>query len=215
AGVEGWFAQFDAPGLLERYPLVAVQGGLIHVLRGRPADAERWLSIAEARDGSTLRPPIAAVRATMGVDGAEQMIADAETALGDLPPDSLFRPSASIALGIGRLLLGENERADAALAGAVAEAERLGATDTKMMALTERSLIAAARADHSSAEMLAVEARELAERSQLDTYATSSMTLAVAARTALRHGRWDEARALLAKVHGLRERLKRTLLPWL
>jgi LuxR family maltose regulon positive regulatory protein len=143
------------------------------------------------------------------------MIADAETALGDLPPGSLFGPSALIALGIGRLLLGENERADADLAGAAAEAERFGATDTQIMALTERSLIAAARADHSAAEMLAGEARNLAERSQLDTYATSSMTLAVAARTALRHGRWDESRALLATVHGLHERLMRTPLPWL
>src|SRR5262249_38179448 len=60
-----------------------------------------------------------------------------------------------------------------------------------------------------------VEGRELAERSQLDAYATSAMTLAVSARTSLRHGRWDEARALLAKVQGLNERLKRTPLPWL
>jgi LuxR family maltose regulon positive regulatory protein len=41
------------------------------------------------------------------------------------------------------------------------------------------------------------------------------MALAVAARTSLRHGRWDEARALLGKVQLLRERLTHILMPWL
>jgi LuxR family maltose regulon positive regulatory protein len=216
ASVEAWFAQFDKPGLLERYPMVAVRGSLIHALRGRPTDADRWLGAADDRQGaSQLGPEIAAVRATMGADGAETMIADAQTALGALEPDSRFRPFASAALGIGSLLLGQHERADEALATAAVEAERLGATDMQIVALTQRSLVAAALGDHAAAETLAVDARELAERSQLDAYATSAMTLAVAARTSLRHGRWDEARALLAKVQGLNERLKRTPLPWL
>jgi LuxR family transcriptional regulator, maltose regulon positive regulatory protein len=216
ATVEGWFAQFDDRELLERYPVVAVQGSLFYALRGRPADAEEWLTIAEEGHGdSTLRPAIAAVRATMGMDGAERMVAEAEKALAGLAQDSLFRPSASIALGVGRLLLGQNEQAEAALADAADEADRLGATDIRIVALTESSLMATGRSDHSDAEILASEARELAERSQLEAYPTSAMTLAVAARTSLRHGRWDEARALLGKVHGLHERLGRTPLPWL
>jgi LuxR family maltose regulon positive regulatory protein len=162
-----------------------------------------------------LQPWIAAVRATMGKDGVYQMIADAESALAGLPRDSQFRPSALIALGIGSMLLGQNGRADGVLATAASEAERLGATDTRIVAVTERSLIAAARADQSAAETFAVEARELTEEGHLEGYATSSMALAVAARTSLRHGRWDEARALLGKVQLLRERLTRILMPWL
>ena len=142
-------------------------------------------------------------------------LADAESALSGLARDSQFRPSALVALGMGYVLLGQNDRGDTIFASAVVEAERLGATDTRMVAISERSLIAAARADHSAADTLAGEARQLAEDGHLDGYATSSMAIATAARAALRHGRWDEARALLAKARGLRLGLTDTVLPWL
>jgi LuxR family maltose regulon positive regulatory protein len=116
---------------------------------------------------------------------------------------------------MGYALLGQNERADAIFATAASEAERLGATDMQVVAMSERSLIAAARADHVAAETLAVEALELAERSHLDGYPTSSTALAAAARTALRQCRWDEARALLAKMGTLRSGLDQAFLPWL
>jgi LuxR family maltose regulon positive regulatory protein len=223
ATVERWIAGFDDPELLERYPDVALQGSFIHALRGRTDAAERWLLIAEAArfrgklaDGSTsLQPWIATVRATIGKDGVYQMIADAESALSGLPRDSQFRPCALIALGMGYVLLGQNHRADAIFALTVAEAERLGATVPRIVAISERSLIAAARADHSASETLAAEARELAEQSHLDGYATSSMAMTEAARASLRHGSWDEARALLAKARQLRPGLTHTLLPWL
>jgi LuxR family maltose regulon positive regulatory protein len=151
----------------------------------------------------------------MGRDGVRQMIVDAESALAGLPRNSHFRPTAMIALAIGSLLLGQDDHADEVFAAAAAEAERLGATDTRIVAVTERSLIAAARADHTAAETFATEARELAEEGHLEAYATTSMAFAVAARACLRHGRWDEARDLLAQVQALRERLVRTRLPWL
>jgi LuxR family maltose regulon positive regulatory protein len=221
--VDRWLAGFENPALLERYPELALQGSLIHALRGRVDEADSWLKIAEAgrskRKGAagarSLQPWLATVRATLGKDGVHQMTADAESALSDLPYDSCFRPSALVALGIGYALLGQNERADAIFATAASEAERLGATDMQVVAISERSLIAAARADHCAAETLAVEALELAERSHLDGYPTSSMALAAAARTALRQCRWDEARGLLAKMGTLRSGLDQAFLPWL
>ena len=47
AEVEGWLERFDDESQLERYPAVAVLGGWIHALGGRPAAAERWLAAAE------------------------------------------------------------------------------------------------------------------------------------------------------------------------
>ena len=46
--VERWLARFADQELLERYPELALQGSLIHALRGRIEEADRWLKIAEA-----------------------------------------------------------------------------------------------------------------------------------------------------------------------
>jgi LuxR family transcriptional regulator, maltose regulon positive regulatory protein len=219
ATVERWLTGFDDVSLLERYPHVALQGSFIHVLRGRTEQAQRWLGIVERQAAgpgrSSLQPGIAAVRATMGLDGVYQMIADAESALSGLQRDHQFRPSALTALGIGYALLGQDRRADAILASAGDEAERLGATDTRVVAISERSLLAAADSDQPAAESLALEARELVEQGRLDFYPTSSMAIAASARAELRHGRWEEARALLDKSRELRSGLTHAFLPWL
>ena len=114
---------------------------------------------------------------------------------------------------MGYALLGQNDRADAIFTTATSEAERLGATDMQIVAMGERSLLAAARADHTAAEALALDALELAERSHLDGYPTSSIALAAAARAALRQCRWDDARALLAKAGKVRSGLPQRFLP--
>jgi LuxR family maltose regulon positive regulatory protein len=223
ATVDRWLARFDDAKVLERYPELALQGSLIHALRGRIDDADRWLTSGEAgrnkqkRAAGSLSPQpwIAAVRATMGTNGVNQMIADAESALGGLPYDSRFRPSALVALGTGLALFGQTDRADAIFTIATSEAERLGATDMQIAAMGERSLLAAARGDQTAAEALAREALELAERSHLVGYATSSIALAAAARAALRQCRWDDARALLDKVAKVRSDLPQRFLPWL
>ena len=221
--VERWLARFDDQALLERYPAVALQGGWVHALGGRPAEAERWLHAAEhgeftgtLPDGCTsLGPWIAVLRAALCRDGVYQMLSDAETGLAGLPRNSLLRPAALLMLGSAHVLLGENERGDAFLSAAAGEAERLGATDTRMVALSERSLIAAARDDPATAEALALEAQELVDHQHLDEYVTSAIALAVAARAALRHGRWDQARAHLAEAERLQPLLSRALFPWL
>jgi LuxR family maltose regulon positive regulatory protein len=84
-----------------------------------------------------------------------------------------------------------------------------------MVAISERSLIASARDDPASAEALALQARELIDHRHLDDYVTSAIGLAVAARAALRHGRWDEARAHLAGTERLRRTMTQALFPWL
>jgi LuxR family maltose regulon positive regulatory protein len=221
--VERWLSHFEDPALLERYPSVALQGGWVHALSGRSAEAERWLDAAERGtftgtlpDGCTsLQPWIAVLRAALCRNGVYQMVADAETGLAGLPTDSLLRPAALLLLGSAHVLLGENDRGDTFLKSAADEAGRLGARDTRMVAISERSLIASARDEPAAAQALALEAQELVDHAHADEYVTSAIALAVAARAELRHGRWDQARAHLAEAERVRPLLAQGLFPWL
>jgi LuxR family maltose regulon positive regulatory protein len=222
AAVESWLARFDDRALLLRHPTVALQGSWIHAMRGRADEAERWLEIAEttvrshprARGSAVERCWISVVRATLCHDGVFQMISDAECALAGIRNDDPLRPSALLALGAGYLLLGQSGRADAILAEAAAEAARLGATETEVVALGERSIIAGGRQDAASAETLALQAQCLAGEAGLDGYASTAIALAAGARAALRHGRWDDARADLDKVAAGPASAEGRLLPW-
>jgi LuxR family maltose regulon positive regulatory protein len=221
--IEGWLARFDDPTLLRRYPGVALQGSWVYALRGRPAEAKRWLELAESGtfrgrlpDGSSsLQAWIAVVRAAMCGDGVYQMIVDAESALSLLPRDSQMRPSALVTLGVAYMLLDQAERADGILATAASEAARLGATDTQVVAISERSVIASNRGAVEDAESFALEAQALLAEHHLATYPTSALALASSARVALRHGRWDDARARLSEAEELRPLLRRSGFPWL
>jgi LuxR family maltose regulon positive regulatory protein len=219
--IEGWLDHFPGDDRLSRYPAVGMLGSWIHALRGRPAAAD-WLRASEhgadtgpLPDGSTsARPWIAVLRSGLCRDGIEQMRTDAEDALIDLPRDSRLRPAALTMHGAAHVLLGDAAQGDLILALAADEATRVGATDTRVIALSERSLLASARGDQAAAYALAFEARGLVADSHLDDYPTTALELALCARGHLRQGRWDEARTDLANAH----RLSRSLLdalPWL
>jgi LuxR family transcriptional regulator, maltose regulon positive regulatory protein len=223
ASVERWLSHFDEPALLERYPGVALQGAWVHAAGGRSAKANSWLQAAEAGtftgilpDGCTsLRPWIAVLRAALCRDGVQQMGEDAEAGLAGLPSGSLMRPTALLLLGSSRVLLGEGDGGDDALSAAAEEAEGAGVSETRMVALSERSLLATARDDPAAAEALALEAQQLVDHGHVDEYVSSAIALAVAARAALRHGRWKEAQAHLAEAERVRPLLRRGVFPWL
>jgi LuxR family transcriptional regulator, maltose regulon positive regulatory protein len=220
--IEGWLDHFSDDVQLARYPGVAAFGGWVHALRGRASEAERWVLAAESDaaagpmpDGSSsARPATLVIRATMCRDGVERMLSDAQAALVELPADSQWRPWALVMHGAAHVLLGDDERGDVILAEAVDESTRLGFTGVRIVALSERSLVAAARGDVSEADALAFEAHELTASGRLDGYPTVAVGLAACARARLRHGRWDQARTDLANAR----RLSRSLtdaLPWL
>jgi LuxR family maltose regulon positive regulatory protein len=216
--VERWLARFDDPALLVRYPTVALQGSWIHAMRGRSTKSSQWLERAELalRDGKATagqRAWLTTIRAALCNDGVYQMIADAERALAG-SRDATVRPAALMVLGAGYMLLGQHERADAIFADAATEAERVGATDTQVVAIGERSLIAAARNDKSAAERLAHDAQELVNKGRLDGYGTTALALAASARAALRIGHWEDARAALDTVRDSVPTLGRGALPW-
>jgi LuxR family maltose regulon positive regulatory protein len=223
ATVEAWLARFDDTAILDRFPALGVQGAWIHALRGRMTEAERWLEAAENAtvDGSlpdgraSLGPWIAVLRAAMCRDGVEQMLADAETARGELPAESLARPFALLVLGAAYMMLGQTARADGIFAEAAEQSRRLGAADTRVVAISERSLIAFERGDMTGAQGLAAEAHELVARSNLEGYATSALALAASARALLRRGNWAEAKARLAQAADVGLGSARLAFPWL
>ena len=219
--VERWLERFDDPTLLARYPAVALKGSLIHALRGHREDAERWLDVAETSIlGQASRPTAAQrawlmlIRAALGRDGVYQMIADAESSLTDIGRDEPARAFALMVLAAGYMLLGQDERADALFAEAAQEADRLGATDTRVVAMGERSLLAAAHDDLPAAHRLARDAEQLAEEAHLNGYGTTAIAVAASARTSLRHGDWVAARAELGKLGGLMPSVREGLFPW-
>jgi LuxR family transcriptional regulator, maltose regulon positive regulatory protein len=220
--LERWLKRFESAGLLERYPAVALHGCRIHVLRGRAEEAERWLDAAKRGtftgvlpDGSSsIRPWISVLRAWLCRAGAKQMLADAKAALAELPEASNWRPSALLAQGSALMLLGRDEQAAEVLDSAAACAEALGSTETHVVALGERALLAAEQEDHVLADALSREAKRLVTTCGVEGHAARAVEHSTTARMMLRHGRWNEARAALTAAQGLIPFLT-VAIPWL
>ena len=128
--VETWIGWFEERGL-NRYPAIALLGARVHMLRGRTAEAERWLAEAERSsvkatlpDGSrSLESWLAVLHALSCREGLERMQADAETALRKLAPGSFWRPTALLVSGMARVLAGEEEAGEIIVTEAAEAAE--------------------------------------------------------------------------------------------
>ena len=206
ATVERWLNWFDQRGAVERFPTLAVQGAVISALRGRPADAERWATAASRgshegalSDGTPIRAWVDMMHATMCSDGPEQMLLDASRSLGSLPESSVWRSAVTVLIGVARFLTGDLAAADESLERGARLAADEGLTDTEIVALSHRSVIAHRRGDESRAAGYARLAHTLMRLQRLDGYATMGLTYAVAARSALREGDDGGARTLLAQ----------------
>ncbi|TML74240.1 MAG: hypothetical protein E6G13_01200 [Actinobacteria bacterium] len=217
ATLEQWLERFDMANV-ERYPDLAAHGSRIHALRGRAAEAERWLEAAErgvkSRDAAALRPKLAVVSAALCRRGARQMLLEANAGLSRLRRGNGWYPTALLVRGFAAMLLNADEKADSALRDAALEAAALGSSEMRMIATGERSLIARRRGDDREADELSAEASAIARLSDLEDYPTFAIALAASAHTSLRHGRWAEARELLATAD-IRKRWLTEALPWL
>ena len=206
---------------LEDRPSLAAFAARLHAQHGDAQEAERLLDLATSgaaprargRDGA-VDPRILLVRAAVCADGVESMLAGAQSALDELPVDDRWRPYGLLLQGSACALLGEVERADAILGRAVHEAERLGSTETRVVALTERSLLAAAGGRRPEADRLLALAVAAMDAARLTTYPTCALTLAASARSHLLHGRALEAESSLAAARRLTAGLTHAL-PWL
>ena len=221
--VETWIGWFEERGL-KRYPAIALLGARVHMLRGRTAEAERWLAEAERSsvkatlpDGSrSLESWLAVLHALSCRDGLERMQADAETALRKLAPGSFWRPTALLVAGLARVLAGEDEAGEIIVTEAAEAAEAFpdgSAVPTLVAALAEGALLALDRGDEARFEELADRSAELVEGHGLEPDVRSAIAFAASARRRLRCGRLDEARADLERAAALREQLSPAV-PW-
>ncbi len=221
AELDSWLDGFDDPVRLEQFPVVAALGSWVHALSGRTDQAELWLEAAEqgsfkgvlSDDTCSLAPWTALLRAALCRDGVDQMLVDAETACEGLARRSQWRPTALLLRGVAHLLLGEDERAEVLFAEADKAAAIVGATETRRLALAERSVLAIAVGDFARGEDLADAARSLAAEGSGSRAVSDALQLAALARAELRHGTWDEARFHVAEAERLAPALSDAL-PW-
>jgi LuxR family transcriptional regulator, maltose regulon positive regulatory protein len=100
------------------------------------------------------------------------------------------------------------------LASAAACAASHGSTETQVVALSERSLLAAKRGDHDKAEELAQEANRLVATTGVQGAPARAVEAATNAQALLHRGRWHEARASLTAAQDLLPYLT-IAIPWL
>ena len=213
-----WFGDDELP----HYPALAVYGAWIRALTGRPAEAERWLALAEGAtstiplsDGSaTIEPWVATLRAYMMRDGVEQALADANLALDQLPPGSGWIPVALLARGVAHALLGATDRARDDLTASVEQGLAVGAVEDVYVAQAQLALLAAEQGAWGEAGQRARAAQALVDEAGLGDYATSALAHVATARVALHEARQEDARAALTRAHRLRPLLDHGL-PWL
>ena len=213
-----WFQWFEDQGLIERYPLIAMQGAFLQVLAGQPEDIERWAAAAERGLAARMlarsiaaEPWMALLRALLCRDGVDEMRADAEAAVAGLARGSPWWATALLLEGVADVLAGQTDRADPILAHAAEVATHIGALPTAAAALAHRALLAIERHDWMQAETLIEGALTIARVGQLNDYEMSPLIHAVAARTALHHGDVPRAQDHLARAARLRPRLTAAL----
>jgi LuxR family transcriptional regulator, maltose regulon positive regulatory protein len=219
--VDEWLRCVGATDDLERYPEAAALAAHLHAHHGHARETARCLDAADrglAADTSgpsgelgALRSRARLVHAATGTKRPRAMANAAGAALEQLPGDDPWRPYGLLLSGVAHLLLGDDESADRNLAEAAETAERLGAAETRTLALTERGLLADARDDHAAADALLDGARAAGGGPAHPSYA---LTLAASARQLLRQGRWRNARRAIAAAQRLLPSLTEAL-PWL
>jgi LuxR family transcriptional regulator, maltose regulon positive regulatory protein len=214
----GWFSDEE----LRRYPALAVYGAWLRVLTGRPAEAERWLALADGAtstiplsDGSaTIEPWVATLRAHMMPNGVEEALADADLALDQISPESGWIPVALLIRGVAHALLGQTDRATDDLTAAIEVGLITGAVEDVYVAHAELALLAAKQGAWAEASRHAQSAQAVVEEAGLGEYASSAIAHVATARVAVHEARPADARAAITRAHRLRPLLDHGI-PWL
>ncbi|HYX59301.1 MAG TPA: LuxR C-terminal-related transcriptional regulator [Streptosporangiaceae bacterium] len=204
--IQRWFAWLDGRDGIEGHPMAAIWGSLLAVQVGRPAEAERWAGVVdrwqqrgEAGDPGT-EGWAAVLRTLMCPLGVTQMLADADQAVQRFAAAGIAPPIAATCRGIALLLSGDFDGADASLAEATSEGAEAGAPDVIATAWCERSLLAIARNDWTSAEAFAARADLVMRGAGME----DMLVCAVQARVALHGGDVAAARRELVRAQRLR-----------
>jgi LuxR family maltose regulon positive regulatory protein len=206
-----WFRWLEERDGIARYPMVAVSAALLAAETGRPAEAERWADTVDSwQYGDSSRPErpgdlateawASVLRAAMCRRGTAQMRADADEAVRKFAAANSMMPVALLCQALARILSGDYDDSDALLEDAARDADEVGSHEVQADALCERSLLAVARGDWSSAEILAARARDALRPIGMETLLASALL----ARTAIHRGDLAAARREVVSAQRLR-----------
>ena len=132
------------------------------------------------------------------------MRADAEIAIEELSPQSLWMPTALLMRGVGALLAGEIEEAEPMLEQAGEAAAVGGATYAGVVARSELALLALERRDLAAADAELALARSFVGDTEPGEYVVAAILYAAEARLALARGQGARARQALVVAQRLR-----------
>jgi LuxR family transcriptional regulator, maltose regulon positive regulatory protein len=203
-----WLEWLDGRGGIEAHPMTAVWASLLAAQTGRPADAERWADVVdrwEYRDGNPADDPAAwawagALRAALCRQGVKRMRADADEAARRFAAAGIVAPLAGLCQGVALVLSDDPHRADAVLEETITAEGDVGAPDVLADLWCERSILAMARGDWSSASAFASQAHSAVGRAGIE----EMLVCAVQARVALHRGDVAAARRELVSAQRLR-----------
>ena len=215
ATVQRWFRWLEDRGAIGRHPLVAVLAGILAVLTGRPAEAERWADVVDrwqrgdaARTDDPLAEAWAAVlRAMLCRHGVERMRADADEAVRRFAEEGTVAPVSALLQGMARILCGDPGGGDASLQDGVSIGEKGGAPEILPLALSERSLLAMTRSEWDQAETLASQAGAALHRGRMEYSYAAPLVHAAQARAAMHRGDFAAAGRELAAAQRMRPSL--------
>ena len=187
--------------------MVAVWASVLAATAGRSAEAERWADVVdrwESRDETRTDDPAeawaAVLRALVCRRGVKQMLADADEAVRRFGTAGIAAPVAGTCRGLALLLSGDPQSADMCFEEVLSGGGDIGAPDVLADTLCERSLLAIARGDWSSAEAFASQARICERQAGIQ----EMLVCAVQARVALHRGDVATARRELVSAQMLR-----------
>ncbi|TCN31677.1 LuxR family maltose regulon positive regulatory protein [Kribbella orskensis] len=204
--VQRWLSALG-DSAVEGYPPLAVLAGWATALTGQTAAAERWMARVDAAsfdqvpvDGTaSFDSARAMLRAVMCASGPEQMMVDADAAVAQEPPWSLWLDTALLLSAHARLLTADLDEAQVLFVEAVSIGATLGNTDTVVDGEAELALLAMDRGRWAEAAERVERALVVIDAHRMQDYAVSLLAFAVAARLAVHRGDLDEADRQLAR----------------
>jgi LuxR family transcriptional regulator, maltose regulon positive regulatory protein len=191
-----WLEWVDERGAVERHPTIAAQAAYICVLTGRPAAADRWADVAERWAGEFSGADgdwpftmwLATLRGIMCRRGVEQMrrdVDDVEQVSRGGPATDPEYPMRLLLAGVANMLLGDGDTAEARFADATELTDETRRAPLFATILAHRALLSLARGDWSTTETLVQRALSVTHRGHIESYISSTLVFALAARVAL------------------------------
>jgi LuxR family maltose regulon positive regulatory protein len=212
ATVERWLDWLEERDAVKGHPVIAGMASLLYLITGRPVESERW---ADTLDRWQYQDPgwpgdpasegwAALVRCLHCRGGIEQLRADAGECARGFAAAGIPDSASPLYYGWAHVFSGDLQGGDPFFETAVTKGQQMNAPEIIVEALCERSLVAMARGDWTTAETFADQAQS---EKCLPGELQQAMVWMVHARIALHRGDIPATRQALANAQPVRHLL--------